>query len=381
MPRKLKDWLQAYAEYTSESESPEVFHVWVALSTIAGAAQRKIMMRTAYFDVLTNMFVILVSPPGRGKKTTALRIGKNLLKSVEPKVNFATESASPEALIGLMSKITNQAHQSMTLYSSELGTLMSTKAEAMVDFLMDIYDGNPDWERQTVAHDLQKITRPWLNIAAGTTPKWLGENMGVVAAEGGLVARCLFAYSDERLLRSPFPRETERMKALKKDLIHDLCIISALEGEFDFDKDAEKYYNAWYLDESRFPAILDPRTASYYDRKHIHMLKVAMALSLSYKDELVLTLPDIQRAKVLLDSAEPGMRTALAAMGKNEHASELVHVLSQIKSKQSISYKDLLVENYHNLGKKQLDIVLDELVSMGRIKPDRNGNFVYVALK
>lgn len=368
--RLLPDWLKAYGEFTAENEAPEIFHLWVAIGTVAGAAQRKVMMQSKYFDVHSNLYILLVSPPGRGKKSTALRIGKNLLKDVEPKVNFATESASAEALVGILSKISNPAHQSMTLYSSELGTLMSTNAPAMVDFLVDIYDCNPDWSRQTVAHNLQAIKKPWLNIMGGTTPRWLGENMGVVAVEGGLSARMIMPYSEARILKSPFPKDDDKSKALWKALLHDLCIIAALEGEFKFSANGYEFYERWFMDESRFPTVADPRTASYYDRKHIHLLKVAMALSLTYKDELVLEREDIERALTLLTSSEPGMRLALSAVGKNESSAETYHILSQIKSKRTMSYRDLLTENYHNLGKKGLDIALDELKFMGKVRQE-----------
>jgi hypothetical protein len=400
MPRVLPDLIKAYELFTSKSDSPQVFHIWIALGTIAGAAQRKIQMRAQYFDVHTNLYIILTSPPGRAKKGAALRTGKNFLKVVEPKVNFATESASPEAVVKLMSKISNPVHQSMTIYSMELGTLMSTRPGEMVDFLTDIYDGNPDWERQTMMHDRQTITKPWLNIMAGTTPKWLGDKLGLIALEGGLVARCVFPYSDDRLLNNPWPRKSEEFAALGEAISADLSHIATLEGEFDFDGglggEAYLFYDAWYRDDEklyvdtikkldpqirskfeitlrfqhRFPKMEDPRTASYYDRKHIHLLKVAMALSLSYKDDLVLTTEDLLRAKILLDATEPGMHKALGAAGKNPLATEILRIGAQIANKTEVTYRDLIVSNYHDISRKDLDIALESLRLMGRIKQE-----------
>lgn len=398
MPRKLGNLLNAYGEFTAESDSPQVFHVWGALVAIAGAAQRKIFMHTKYFDVHTNLYVILVSPPGRAKKGAALRASKNFLKAVEPKVNFATESSSPEGIVKLLEKISNPAHQSLSLYSMEMGTLMSTRPAEMVDFLTDIYDGNPDWERQTMAHDRQTITRPWLNIMSGTTPKWLGDKLGLIALEGGLVARCIFPYSEERLLENAWPEPTPESDVIGQAIIEDLSHIATLDGEFHWPgergwrhSDTFRAYDAWYQDKpnmakalpedvqeaiwpkgwkSRFPMMDDPRTASYYDRKHIHLLKVAMALSLSYKDELVLTLDDIVRAKTLLDRTEPGMHKALGSAGKNPLAAETLRLAAQIANRQRISYRELLISNYHDLGKKNLDEALDHLRAMGRIKQD-----------
>lgn len=374
MPRQLPDLLKAYEFFTSKSDSPQVFHVWIALGTIAGAAQRKIFMHTLYFDVHTNLYIILVSPPGRAKKGAALRAGKNFLKGVEPKVNFATESSSPEGVIKNLTKITNPAHQSMTIFSMEMGTLMSTRPAEMVDFLTDIYDGNPDWERQTVAHDRQTITRPWLNVMAGTTPKWLGDKLGLIALEGGLVARCIFPYSEERILKNPWPKPSKDIIDIGKLITEDLSHIATLEGEFDFaggeDGEAFKFYAEWYKDESRFPKMDDPRTASYYDRKHIHLLKVAMALSLSYKDDLLLDLEDLLRAKELLDKTEPGMHKALGSAGKNPIAERTMRVGHHIASKGNLTFKELIVANYHDMSKKEIEEALEALTLMGSVKKE-----------
>jgi DNA polymerase III delta prime subunit len=373
--RKLSDWMAAYGEYTAQSDSPQIFHMWCGLGTIAGAAQRKIFMRNKYFYVHTNMYVILVSPPGVGKKTTALRMAKDLLAEVEPKVNFVTESGSFEGLVGSMSKISNPAHQSMTLYSMELGTLMSTNPAVMIDFLTDIYDGNPDWSRQTVKHNVQTIKKPWLNIMAGTTPKWLGEHIGLIALEGGLISRTLMPYSEEMILDNSWPEsDRDSNPLLRAELIHDLSIIATIEGQFQFaggrQGEAFRWYDEWYRDRSRFPAISDPRTASYYSRKHIHILRVAMAVSLSQSNKLELELPDLLIAKQFLDATEAGMRLALNAVGKNETSGEGFHVLSQIAARKRVGYRELLIANYHNLGKKGLDTILDELRSMGKIKAE-----------
>jgi len=391
--RKLPDWISAYQEFTAESDSPKNFHLWCGFGAIAGAAQRKIFMQTVYYPVHSNLYVILVSPPGLGKKTSALRTSKNILKEIEPKVNFASESGSHEAIIDIFEEIPNPAHQSLTLYSSELGTLMSTNPAGMTDFLTDIYDGNPDWSRRTKKNGEQTIPHPWLNFMAGTTPKWLGEHLGLIAVEGGLMARCIIPFSKERILENAFPEGSPKIDALRKDLVHDLSIIATLEGEFQFDGgkagDAYQWYDLWYKDRtteldkrfpipggslwtSRFPSIYDPRTASYYDRKSIHLLKVAMLNSLSYKNELVITLADLRFALGLLDSTEPGMKLALNAVGKSDTANELYHIYSQIQSKGKMSYGELLVENYHALrfGAKSLDQILLELRSMKRIRQE-----------
>ena len=158
--RQLDNWLDAYREYTAGTESPPNFHLWVALGTIAAAMQRKISMDAGYFDVHSNMYIILTSPPGRSRKSTALRIGKKLLSGLKDygqEIHFSTQASSVAALVRQLVSIPNKEHQSLTAFSSELGSLLGSKSIEMTDFLVDIYDCDPGWDKQTIARDLEKI--------------------------------------------------------------------------------------------------------------------------------------------------------------------------------------------------------------------------------
>jgi DNA polymerase III delta prime subunit len=389
MPREVPDFLRAYGQYVKESNAAEIFHLWVGIGVLSAVAQRKVFMRAAHYYIHSNMYILLVAPPGRGKKSTALRVGKELLSLVEPKINFAAQSGSFEGVVKVFTKIVNPAHQSLTLFSSELGMLMATNPAVMMDFLNDIYDGHPNWDRMTIKHDLQGITKPWLNLLGGTTPRWISDNAGLLASEGGFLARTILPYSEQRILDNPFPRRKDWIVELEGKLVNTLSHISSLQGQFDFEGGEEgeafRWYDRWFRDKavadnprwkSRFPAVEDPRTAGYYDRKDIHLLKVAMALSLSYKDELVLTTSDLESALSLLDGTEPGMRIALRALGKNEWASQSLHLQRQIQKAGKMHVRDLLIENLNNMPKKKMDELLEELVFAGLIHYS-NGYYIW----
>jgi len=375
MAREVRDYLRGYAAYAKNSNAAQVFHLWVAIGTLGAVAQRKVFMRFAHYYVHSNMYILLVAPPGRGKKSTALRVGKNLLSKVEPRINFAAQSGSYEGIVKVLGKISNPAHQSLTLISSEFGTLMNTDPAGLMDFFNDIYDCNPDWDRMTIRHDLQVISKPWLHLLGGTTPRWISENASLLGAEGGFLARMIMPYSEERILDNSAPEITPEIEFMAEALVHTLSHIATLEGEFQFDGgkqgEAFQWYDDWFRNPKRFPAVDDPRTAGYYDRKDIHLLKVAMACSLSYKDELLLTKQDLLTAEALLTSTEPGMRIALRALGKNEWASALIHLQSQIRSRGRMSMRDIVIENIHNIPKKKMDELLEEMLFMGIIRYEK----------
>lgn len=368
--RKLGNWLEEYRNFTSGTESPAAFHLWVALGTISAALQRKVSMDAGYYDVHSNMYIILTSPPGKSRKSTALRIGKSLLRGLKDygqDIHFSTQASSVAALVKQLTAIPNKEHQSLTAFSSELGSLLGSKSIEMTDFLVDIYDCDPDWDKQTMQRGLEKIEFPWLTLLAATTPQWLGDNLSKTAVEGGFVARSVFVYEETRLLVA-FPELTEEQKKLKKLLIHDLAIISALKGRMKFSPEAREFYKSWYEDPKRLAGSgKDYRISGYFERKHIHVLKVAMALSVAARNELVLDVESIKAAIMLLNSIEPGMRKAFSAVGKNPHATVIERIRDQVVDAGKITYKRLLAANVADVNKEDFDKILGTLVDMGDI--------------
>jgi len=368
--RRLDNWLKGYQEFTEGTESPAIFHFWTAIGIIAGAAQRKLMMDADYFQVHTNQYIILVSPPGRSRKSTALRIGKGILKGVPDwgqDIYFSTQASSVAALVKQMSSIPTKEHQSLTLVGSELGTFLGKNPMEMTDFLVDIYDCEPDWDKQTVGRGLEKIPSPWFNLITATTPNWMGENLPKTATEGGFVSRTLFIFEDTRR-RVAFPQLSEEQKRIRKHLIHDLACIARLKGLILFSPDAKEFYKDWYENVNAIPANADQRITGYYERRHIHVLKVAMAISLAESDSLILEQRDIETAIAILSEIEPGMRRAFSSVGKNIYSTDLERIKTQICEAGTLTYKRLLSANIFSIEKTELDKLLDALEAMGEIE-------------
>ena len=49
--RKLSNWIEAYTAFTNNTEAPEKFHRWTAISTIAGALNRKCWVNIGRFPM------------------------------------------------------------------------------------------------------------------------------------------------------------------------------------------------------------------------------------------------------------------------------------------------------------------------------------------
>ena len=82
MRRLVPDWLDGYMEYTDNTEPPYLYRMWVGLSTLAAAMERKCCVEMGFLRFYPNMYVVLVGPSGRCRKGVAMTPGLLLLEEL-----------------------------------------------------------------------------------------------------------------------------------------------------------------------------------------------------------------------------------------------------------------------------------------------------------
>lgn len=329
--RRLENWTQAYLDYTTPTEAPTNFNLWVAIWTIAGALRRRVWIDMGHFQWYPNFYVFFVAPPGVVSKSTTLGNGVKLLEEINT-IKFGPEAMTWEALTQAL----DQAKEEMTfkkdneiefipmsclnIAAGELGTLINPHNRDMIDALVSLWDGKQGkWEKWTKASGSDSIINPWLNIASCTTPAWIAQNFPEALIGGGFTSRCVFVFEDKKrqLMAYPFMHAGPGQGKLKEDLIHDLGEISKMKGEFKFTKEAIEWGEAWYVEHNRNrPAHLDAeRFGGYLARKQTHMHKIAMVHSASYTNELLLTADDLQEGMRLITLTEQSLEKVFENIG------------------------------------------------------------------
>lgn len=369
LEKRLPDWIQGYMAYTAESRSPDAYHIWVALTTLSGAIRRKVFFSFEYFLLYPNIYVVLVGPPGKCKKTTAMRIGRQFLSKV-PGVHFTVDSTSRERLILDMSQSYADGHSSMTAYSSELASLLTTSGTDMIAFLTDIYDCPDEWTHRTksLGGGTNRIKAPYLTLIAGTTPDWISRSLPLDTVGIGLAARTIFVYQDTPRIRPPFPSLSEEQRVLGEILLADLTQISTLSGECVMTPEARDWYVAWDLEHQKRDVQLDLRLAGYHERKPIHLIKVAMLINAARDADLQLKPSDLETALTLLEDLEPSMARTFAAVGRNPLSADIFNVVDLVTAVPGITYAQILDKFKHSLRKEEMDEVLHVLSVTGRLK-------------
>lgn len=379
MPRLLDNWLDAYMVYTAESMSPDEYHVWMAVSSIAAALRRKVFFRMPYFILYPNLYCVLVGPPGRCKKSTAMRMGREIAALV-PGVEFSVDSTTRERLIQNMSQSYKDGMSPLTVHSTEFATFLTSSGMDMVNFLTDVYDSPTEWTHQTKGGGTNKIKAPFLNLVGATTPDWIARAMPLDTIGVGFTSRVLFIYQDTPRIRDPFAELSPEQLLLKEMLAKDLAEIAQLQGQYQFNPDAKELYREWDKAHQANPNPTgDPRLSGYYERKPMHLIKTCMIVAASRRDDLTITEDDYVSALKLLDRAESLMPKVFSSLGRNPlYADQEQTFAAFIQNPEGFTKGELLDRFGYNLRKEELEEIIETLLSRNKIGYDgTTGRYFY----
>lgn len=377
-PRNSDNFLREYVKYTEHMEAPRQYHMWTAISIIAGALRSKCHIDMGYFKWKPNQFIIFVAPPGIVSKSTTSGVGTELLREV-PGINFGPGSCTWQALFSNFVEVEerfkvgrkNIQTSCLTVEASELGTFLDFNNGEMVDTIVDIWDAKDKATvRRTVGGGEQRIEGAWLNLIACTTPSWIAQSMPQYAIGGGFTSRCVFVYADtkEKLVAYPTDHLPKGQASRKKALVEDLTRISMISGAFKLDKEAKKFGDEWYVNHNKNQAehLKSDLLAGYSARKQTHMHKVAMCLSAAESDSRIITKSHMETALALLSFSEQNMVKVFDTVTDDREANNL-GVLKQVilKHRRGITRTDLLYQLSSRLGYDAIIRALDAGVATG----------------
>lgn len=371
MPRQLENWLTAYGDWTlPRSESPESMIIWAGLFAVSSAVKRHVYFPKKLmgsYAIYPNLYVIYVGPPGVVRKSTTAGYAEHLLHSVDD-INLASTAMSASKLVEIMSETLDG---SLSILASELGTFMNISKEEMYDLLTDLYDGKVRYDYATRMHGIEIVENPCVNFLAATTPSWVAEQMPVHVIGGGFASRCIFIFEEKRRRKQLYyDIDWRHYSDLGKALENDLAHIAAIEGEFRHEnRGVRDAMEDWY--QSSPDEHGDDRVEGYFNRKHVHVHKVAMLLSLCERDDLVITLTHFEAAKALLAGLEERMPRAFTSVGRNPYSDDILKILEFVREGgdgKPVERKHIARRFFHQLQGPELDEVLSTLVTMGELE-------------
>lgn len=382
--RELPNWLDAYAEYTKDTESPPSYHKWCAISTVAGALQRRVYLRWGLNQVIyPNLYVVLIGPSGKTRKGVALGIAKDLLKQT-PGISITPESSSGrQAMILAMKRAYSnfqdptdgliKFHCAVTAFSEELSVFLGQGDIAYLSNLTDWYDSKDDWEYETVSRGKDSLQGLCLNLIGGTAPDWIQSMIPHEAVGGGFTSRVIFIVEEQKGKIVPEHIISPQEEDLQRKLLIDLERISKLSGEIKMAATAKESYIKWYITQAEaaekgIVAVPDTRFGGYNERRATHLRKLMLSCSAARDDCLVIEQEDFTRAMEMLTTAERKMAKTFGGLGQSRNSDATETIKNYIERVGITTRKMVLQRFYRDVDAFTLTQVEETLRQMGCVK-------------
>lgn len=365
---QLCPFLEDYLFFTQGNETPEIMHLWVGLSVLAGAAEKRVWIDRGFFKIYPNLYTILVAPAGVCAKSTSMDLGSKLLK--ESGYSVLEGSILKEKIIIEMCEAQKEVdvsadvtfvHSSVTFMSDELNVLLSSGTE-MIKFLVDMWGKDDLYTYKTKNSGSYEIHYPYFNFLAAAVPQWFGPSLASDMASTGLLARCVFVYEEKKRGKWPEPIiSPEQYRARDRCLQH-LYSMTNHFGALKLSKEFETLFREWYMLQDVSP-LEDYRIASYLERRtKVHILKVASLVALGDRRAELLPI-DFKRALAIFTTTEKKLRTAFLIAGGNRLAPHILRVKAILESQNgAVMLKTLYGVLHTELDPTEFKTVLQTLI-------------------
>jgi len=393
--RKCGDWIKAFLEYSSFTEAPGKFLFWTGVSTVAGALRRRVWLDMKSFQWVPNFYIVLVAPPGIVSKSTTINIGMNLLREV-PDIHFGPDSITWQALVSefgnaqeLVYMPATQDYTPMaclTISSDEFGTFFRPDDADMVNLMIALWDGKRGkFAKVTKMAGSDSIENPWINMIACTTPTWIADNFSQYMIGGGFTSRCIFVYADKKrqLVAYPNRRASPHFQEQQERLIHDLEQISTLAGEFTITEEGYEWGEDWYAKHnSSKPAGLDTEQfGGYLARKQTHIHKLAMVLTASRQDDLIITKDILETSESFVSALEKDMPLIYSRIGQTEITRGSSQILDIVSKRGEMTREELYANLFRTMSYRDFEMALTGAIQAGHVSLQQVGTTMTVRLK
>ena len=390
--RKLDDWLSAYIEYNKNTESATILHKWTGLSILAACLRKKCYLSIGRINIYPNLYVVFVGPPGGPRKSQAISFGVNFLSNI-PDVVVAADATTPQAFLedleaSAMDEVlpngSTMRHASLTVVSKELESFLGEKKEntKMITYLTDLFDAQElPWKYRTKHSGDNVVPSVFLNIIAATTPDSIVNCLPSTAIGMGLTSRTMFIWANDVAKRVTYPIITEKEMELKKNLEHDLYIISRSAGEYKQTKECKEKWDEWYQDyDNRKRMCKDPIFDGWYNRKPLYIQKLSILLSASERNSKIIEWKHFEKSLSIIEEAEIVMPKVFGSMGRSLVVAEVDEVMNIVLKRKKITEHELMQLVWRDIDANKMDNVMATVVKTGRVRRLFEGNrYVYEA--
>lgn len=370
-----------YMSYTDKQESPGSFHFWVGVSTLASVVQRRVFVSKGVYDVFPNLYVVLVAPSGRCRKSRAIAMGLDLI-SGEDWANVLADKTTPEAVLQALQYGTSGMEKMQdggkgvefnldacgVIRAEELSVFLNKQQynSGMISLLTHMYDCPHTFKYLTRNKRPIVLNDICLNLLGGITPEWLAKDLPETVFEGGFMSRVVFVFKywrDRNIAwpENPMPGEVE---AIRKEL---LKIRATARGEVSIGASARDWFTEWY-ERTEGDIGEEESFSGFVERKPDTVLKLSLLLAVSEIRDII-NLQDMKTALAIVNWTQEKMFGAFSKVDISKIGQVAMKIEEYLQQAGEATQREILRKFGHKLsqGVKTLNDIKILMIESGSI--------------
>ena len=217
--------------------------------------------------------------------------------------------------------------------------------------------------------NLETLKNISLTMLGGINQAHFQDTVDAAAIMGGFIGRTFIIYEEKKANVNSLVYRPER-NVDYDCLAGSLKAVSRVSGEFKFTDNGGKLYDDWYKRYNEQGK--DDRTGTS-ERISDSILKVAMLLSASRRDDLLLDEPEIQESIEQCLIASASVRRTTLGTGRSQNNNNIGVVLQELLANREISRRQLLSRHYAEFDAFELDRIVETLEQAGACTARKQG--------
>lgn len=355
-------WLDELLEVTDEAETPRQWITWGGLAAISAVVSPNVYLDFNFYKLSPNIYTLLIGDSGLGKGlapyiartlvdyvgTTRVIEGRNSIQSIINELSRTKSKPNAEPLKDARGFIC----------SGEIANLFIKDPNALT-ILTEWYDvhyaGN--W-KNTLKGDGTGVVEALKNVNVtlfgAASPTHFKDFISERDIQGGFIGRTLliFANKKHRFNSLIFPTEKRFDDKAVEYFGAYLKQLSQIRGKFQWEENAARAANDWYINYQETKGEDKTGTSN---RMKDHIMKIAMLYSLSRDPELVIKLPDFERALDTCTKLTVNVNKALIGKGNQTLAPATALVIKELLQYGKVNKSTLLRQHWGEMDIFDLD--------------------------
>ena len=337
----MEGFFRDYFAYAGESEVPDTFNRWTAISLVSSIIGRQAYLVFGHKELYPNTFILLQGQPA-SRKSTAISIGTRLLKATGY-ARFASDRMSRQTFLDEMARINQPDNMGipleqqfempldypyeMTVHANEFIDFIGQNDKDYLMLLTNLYDNLPEYSNPKLSSKSVIVRKPTINFIGGSTPENLNMAFPSTAMDTGTLSRILFIHSNPSPKKILIPQRPppEAMVTMLNWLAE---IKKKVQGAFTITEDALSALDYIY---QNFEPLEDSRFSFYSGRRLDHLLKLSMIMAAT-RLSTTMDIDDVVTANSILGVAEFSMHKALGHFGRSKQSTIMHSIIEYMET-------------------------------------------------